>query len=84
MMDPVVLMLMVNQSVLVTVNGQDVIVQVSINSVLIFGNPSLCTCLYIKVIQMLDFKMYSIKRSIDIYSKEKQHGHSNKYIGADV
>jgi hypothetical protein len=29
MMDPVLLMLMVNQSVLVMVNGQDVIVQVS-------------------------------------------------------
>jgi len=32
MMDPVLLMLMVNQSVLVMVNGQDVIVQVSINT----------------------------------------------------
>ena len=32
MMDPVLLMLMVNQSVLVMVNGQDVIVLVSINT----------------------------------------------------
>ena len=31
-MDPVLLMLTLNQSVLVTVNGQDVIVQVSINT----------------------------------------------------
>jgi predicted phosphodiesterase len=45
MMDPVLLMLMVNQSVLVMVNGQDVIVQVSISFIEYILKSSICMTL---------------------------------------